>query len=258
MIKPKKSRKQKQSESLVSLAAYLSLGQELRDDELLRLIMEIGVGMMHAEEGSLLLLDRKRQELEFVMTIGRPEVEKKLKGQRFSMHKGITGLAASTGEPQTGAPTYHGIKQADYKKKHPDEPEAVLAAPMLVEGEVVGVITAVSFEKGRTFSKDEIQLYCRFAQLCGTVIRQRRREEAVRQVLLGEKGAAKAVPEIEQILAKGKLNLSDQAAAEIARNLGRLSRGRDDILPLCADLVKIVSRIAGEVGWRLEPSRPRG
>lgn len=240
MAKKIKTKNQNHAKGFAALAAYLSLCRELKDDEMLRLIMEIGVGMMRSEEGSLLLLNREKQELEFVMTIGRAEVEKKLKGQRFSMHKGITGLAASTGEPQTGAPTYHGVKQAG-----PGEPEAVLAVPMLVEGEVVGVITAASFEKGRTFSKADTELYCRFAKLCGTVIRQRRREEAVRRMLLGEKSAERITPEARNILAKGRLRPSDRAVTDIASDLGRLSKGREDILLLCADLVKAVTRIAG-------------
>jgi hypothetical protein len=250
MSKNKNSKKQKPSESLVSLATYLSLGRTLKDDELLRLIMEIGLGMMRADEGSLLLLDREKEELEFMITIGQPGAEEKLKGQRFSMHQGITGLAASTGEPQTGGPTYQGIKQPEYKAGHAKEPEAVLAAPMLVEDETVGVITAISFKGGRTFSADDVKLYCRFAQLCGTVIRQRRREEAVRQILFGEKEAATVVPEVQRILAKRGLRPSDHAIVDIAHSIGKLSQGREDILPLCADLIRGVARIAGEVGWR--------
>jgi len=250
MAKKKNPKGNETSEKLVSLAAYLSLGQALKDDELLRLIMEIGVAMMRADEGSLLLLDREKEELEFRITIGGPAVEQKLKGQRFSMHKGITGLAALTGEPQTGAPTYHGVKQPEYKAGHSKEPEAVLAVPMLVEEEVVGVITAVSFKAGRTFSPEDVQLYCRFAKLCGTVIRQRRREESVRRILLGKGRAAIGIPEIDRILAKGKLSPSDRAVVAIAHSLGKLSQGREDLLPLCVDLVELLGRMAAELGWK--------
>lgn len=247
MGRKKISRKSKVSEVLASLLAYLSFAQTLKDDELLRLIMEIGVGMMRAEEGSLLLLDKKKEELEFLMTVGSPEAEKKLIGQRFSMHKGITGLAASTGEPQTGAPTYHGIKQADYKSKHRKEPKAVLAVPMLVEGEVVGVITAVSFREGFTFSPVDMQLYSKFAKLCGTVIRQRQREEAVRKILLGEK---RLPAEISGILSEGGLTASDKTVAEIANDLGKISQGRDNLLVYCGQLVRIIAKIAGESSWK--------
>jgi GAF domain-containing protein len=238
MVKKKATKKELPFKDLVALAAYLSLGQELKDDELLRLIMEIGVGMMAADEGSLLLLDKKKQELEFMITIAEDEVQQRLKGQRFSMHKGITGLAASTGEPQTGAPTYHGVKQADYKKKHANEPEAVLAAPMVVEGEVIGVITAVSFKKGRFFSNQNVKLYSRFAELCGMVVSQRVREEAVRNMLLGKEGKVKF------------LKPSDKAAVDIARHLGDLSQRRKDLMPLCVQLVEAIGRLVGELRWK--------
>jgi GAF domain-containing protein len=250
MGKVAKAKNDKSHESLVSLAAYLSMGLSLGDDELLKLIMEIGVGMMRADEGSLLLLDREREELEFMMTIGPAESSNMLKGQRFSMHQGITGLAASTGEPQTGSPTYHGVKMQERGVGQRQEPTAVLAAPMLAEEEVVGVITAVSFIEGRTFSPADVELYCKFSNLCGNVIRQRLREEAVRQILLGEEGKATVPGDIKGLLAAHSLAPADRAVAEIARSLGKLSKGRDDILPLCAEMVHTVAKIAGELGWK--------
>ena len=248
----RKSKKNPSLESLVSLAAYLSFGKALEDDDLLNLIMEIGVEMMRADEGSLLLFDREREELEFMMTIGPSESAKTLKGQRFSMHQGISGLAASTGEPQTGSPSYRGVKQSRHEKGKQGAPTAVLAAPMIVEDNVVGVITAVSFREGRTFSSDDIQLYSKFAHLCGTVIRQRQREDAVRQILLREPNVEAVPSDIKNILTANALNPSDRAVADITRILGQLSRGREDILPLCADLVRNISKIAKELGWKVK------
>ncbi len=249
MQKNKTGRESRAAESLASLVAYLSFGKALQDDELLRLIMEIGVSIMGVEEGSLLLLDREKEELEFMMTIGGDAAERALKGQRFSMHKGLTGLAASTGEPQTGAPIYRGVKQRRHKEGDPREPAAVLAAPMQVKGEVIGVITAVSFKEGRTFTPQETELYCKFATLCGTVIEQRRREETMRHILLGEKDAA-AASRVRQILGRHDLATTDQAVIDIAQNLGRLSQGREDIMAICAELIRIIARIADELARR--------
>jgi len=248
--KCKKPKEPAPSEILASLAAYLSFGSTLEDDDLLRLSLEIGVGMMNADEGSLLLLDREKEELEFMMTLGSKESGKELKGQRFSIHHGITGLAASTGEPQTGSPSYHGIQQPDRAEGSRREPTAVLAAPMLVDDEVVGVITAVSFQEGRTFSSGDVRLYCKFANLCGNVIRQRLREATVRNILLGDTVPEGAVPEIQRVLASQGLAPSDRAIAEIAANLGQLSSGRDDVLPICSALVNNVVLLAKELGWK--------
>lgn len=250
MGKSGKPSKPESSEILVSLLAYLSFSNTLEDDALLRLSLEIGVGMMNADEGSLLLLDPAKKELEFMMTIGPSESGKKLKGQRFSIHQGITGLAASTGEPQTGSPSYHGIKQAARIKGDRREPTSVLAAPMLVDDEVVGVITAVSFQESRKFSSNDIQLYCKFANLCGNVIRQRLRETAVHNILLGDKASKGVVPEIQMVLASHGLTPSDRAVAEIAKNLGQLSAGREDLLPICSEIVSNIVHLASELGWK--------
>ena len=251
MFKSKKSKGKVSSENFTSLLAYLSFNSNLADDDLLRLVLEIGVGMMKADEGSLLLLDREKEELEFMMTFGSVESGKQLKGQRFSIHQGITGLAASTGEPQTGTPSYHGIKQYDRGKSHLREPTAVLAAPMLVEDEVVGVITAVSFQEGRTFSSGDVELYCKFASLCGSVIRQRLREAAVCNILMGKKVSRKVVPEIQRVLASRGLNPSDRAVVDIAKNLGELSLGREEVLPICSTLVNNIVQLAKELGWKV-------
>lgn len=252
MGKSRKSNEPVSSEILVSLVAYLSFSNTLEDDALLMLSLEIGVGMMNADEGSLLLLDPAKEELEFMMTIGPAESGKELKGQRFSIHQGITGLAASTGEPQTGSPSYRGIKQADRIEGHRREPTAVLAAPMLVDDEVVGVITAVSFQEGRRFSSNDVQLYCKFANLCGNVIRQRLREVAVRNILLEDKASKGVVPEMQRVLASQGLTPSDRAVAEIAKNLGKLSSGREDVLPICSELVSNIVHLAKELGWKVK------
>jgi len=220
------------SEILASLAAYLSFGNTLEDDDLLRLSLEIGVGMMNADEGSLLLLDRVKEELEFMMTLGSKESGKELKGQRFSIHHGSTGLAASTGEPQTGSPSYHGIKQPDRAEGSRREPTAVLAAPMLVDDEVVGVITAVSFQEGKTFSSGDVRLYCKFANLCGNVIRQRLREATVRNILLGDTVPEGAIPEIQRVLAH-RARPFDRHRRN-SRKPRTLSSGRD----MCCDMFR--------------------
>ena len=250
MGKCKKSKENVSSEILASLAAYLSFGKALEDDALLHLIMEIGVEMMRADEGSLLLLDREKKELEFMITIGPSESAKTLKGQRFSMHQGISGLAASTGEPQTGSPSYRGVKQPRHEKEKQLELTAVLAAPMIVEDNVVGVITAVSYQKERVFSSNDAQLYCKFANLCGNVLQHRLREAAVRNILLGDEVSEGAVPEIQRVLASQGLTPSDRSITEIAKNLGQLSSGREDVLPICSALVSNILLLAKDLGWK--------
>jgi hypothetical protein len=73
----------------------------------------------------------------------------------------------------------------------------------------------------------------------------------LREVLLGKKGEA-LTPDVRRILSGHGLTLSDRSIVDISRCLGQLSRGREDILPLCAQLISNVAQIARELGWKQE------
>lgn len=147
----------------------LSIQPASTEARVLRLLIELGAQFVGAEEGSLLVFDEEKNELVFAMTVGESDG---LLGQRLAVGQGLTGLAAATREVQIGAPTFHGVKQVS------EGPEAVIAAPMLVDDELVGVITAVSFTKGKRFDARDGDLYGRLAAIAGVVVDQHRRLEA--------------------------------------------------------------------------------
>jgi GAF domain-containing protein len=154
-------------------------------------LIETGVQSVGAEEGSLLVLDEETDELRFAMTVGSEEAEKNLLGQRVPLGKGITGLAASTHEVQIGAPTFKDVKQLEQRSAGP---EAVIAAPMLIGDNLVGVITAVSFKKGKRFTSKDALLLARFASIAAIVVDQRRRLK-LQAVAGGEEEEAKVFGE---------------------------------------------------------------
>ena len=78
--------------ALRTLAAYLSAGAELEQDALLRMMMGVGVALVKADEGSLLLVEAERQELVFRATVGSAASEAKLKNQRVPLHEGIVEI----------------------------------------------------------------------------------------------------------------------------------------------------------------------
>ena len=57
-------------------------------------------------QGSLLVLDEKKKELVFAMTVGNRSSEMTLIRQRVPLGKGITGLAAQMRGAQIGAPAF--------------------------------------------------------------------------------------------------------------------------------------------------------
>jgi hypothetical protein len=152
------------------LAEYLGVLPATPEAVALRQLVEIGVSVVAADEGSLLVVDPDGRNLRFAMTIGASE--EKLLGQRVPIGSGVTGLAAATRQVQVGAPVYRDVEQTE---RLSDGPESVIAAPMLLGDAVIGVMTAVTFSKGRLFSAKESDLYARFSGLAALLVEQTRR-----------------------------------------------------------------------------------
>lgn len=166
------------------LDRYLGIPAKGPEEAVLQLLIELAAQVVGAEEGSLLVLDPTQdppRELVFAMTVGTGSSVGALAGQRVPVGEGLTGLAALTHEVQIGAPTYAGVRQAERGDAVAGEPSAVIAAPMLIEDTLIGVITAVSFEPGRRFSLDDATLYARAASVAGVVVDQRRQLGTVRE-----------------------------------------------------------------------------
>jgi GAF domain-containing protein len=151
------------------LAEYLGVLPATPEAIALRELVEIGVSVVGADEGSLLVVEPDGRNLRFAMTVGASEAT--LLGQRVPIGSGVTGLAAATRQVQVGAPIYRDVAQTE---RLSDGPESVIAAPMMLGDAVIGVMTAVTFAKGRLFSAKETDLYARFSGLAALVVEQTR------------------------------------------------------------------------------------
>ena len=166
------------------LDTYLGILSHSQEEAILRLLIEFGAQFVGAQEGSLLVLDEEKNELVFAMTIGSRSSEKTLIGQRVPLGKGITGLAAQMREVQIGAPTFK-TRQAKSRRGAPEEPQAVLAAPMLIADRTIGVLTAVSFEPGKRFTSKDAAIYGRIAAVAGVVVDQSRQLQTMHALQSG-------------------------------------------------------------------------
>jgi putative methionine-R-sulfoxide reductase with GAF domain len=137
----------------------------------LRLLLELARERVDADESSVLLLDEQDEDLVFALTVGNDASHARLRGQAVPLGKGLTGLAAATREVQIGAPTF-GVDQVDARKKGPS---AVIAAPMLLDEDLVGVLTAVSFRDDKRFRSEDAAIYARVATIAGQLVGQRKR-----------------------------------------------------------------------------------
>lgn len=203
-----------------ALLTYLAIGPQSSEEMVLRLLIELGAQVVDAHEGSLLIHDKEKGDLVFAMTVGGGG----LVGQRVPMNKGLTGLAAATREVQIGAPTFHlaGEGKPESKASGPKTPQAVIAAPMLVADELVGVLTAVSFDETRRFTSKDGELYGRLAAMAGVVVQQRL---CIRTLSQAKKDALAEKSEVER---------------SIEGSLSRLGRSGPDALALVARLLRDV------------------
>jgi GAF domain-containing protein len=210
------------------LSRYLAILPQTPEERILRLLVQLGMDITHADEGSLLVLDQPSRELVFAMTIGSRESDGTLTGQRIPLGKGITGLAAATGEVQIGAPTFKDIRQ---RETLGDGPSAVLAAPMLVDDTLIGVITAVSFQPDFRFGAREADLYAGFAAIAGLVVQQRWR--------LNLQGDSSERPDSNAPTEKERLERS------ILESIHRIFRMKPERLSEVARLLETVEKLAG-------------
>jgi len=167
------------------LATYLGIAQESPEEKVLTLLIELGAQFVDAHEGSLLVVDEASNELVFAMTVGRGASGPALLGQRVPMGKGLVGLAAQTHEVQIGAPTFH-LPQDQEKRNQTEAPRAEIAAPLIVNDTLIGVMTAVSFKEDKRFSSADALLYARIAWVTAIVIDQRRRLAAIQTLSYGK------------------------------------------------------------------------
>jgi GAF domain-containing protein len=151
---------------------YYGVVPESNEAALLRLLLTTAVETIKADEGSLLLRDEPTGDLRFAMTIGDPDRERRLIGERVPVGRGIVQEAVATQAVQIGAPTFRDIEQTH---RETGGPEAVIAAPMISGSRVIGVLTGVSFVRGRRFGQDDAKLYGRLATIAAVLIEQHQR-----------------------------------------------------------------------------------
>lgn len=204
------------------LRTILGISHQSPEEQVLRLLIELGAQFAGAGEGSLLVLDEAGGELVFAMTAGSSSSEETLAGQRVPLGQGIVGLAAQTREVQTGAPAFD-TEQSE-ERQEGGGPRAVLAAPMLIGDRLIGVITAVSFDPDKRFTAGDATLYGRLATVAAVVVEQRRRLSAV-EALQKNQPPPEALGEEERL------------DRRIAETVARLVRGKPEAKARIADLL---------------------
>jgi len=133
---------------------------------LLGRVLASALAVIHAEDGSILVLDEETGELVFVLSNGKVPQEV-LAGIRIPPGKGIAGWVAAHNRPTivnnaaSDDRFYAGIDvNFDFTTN------SVLAVPIAANGRVMGVVEVLNKTSGAPFSETDqalLSLLCRFA-----------------------------------------------------------------------------------------------
>jgi CHASE2 domain-containing sensor protein len=196
------------------------------EERVFQLLIELGAQFVGAEEGSLLMLDGEKKELVLTATYGEHTSKEMKIGARVPMGKGLTGLAAQTHEVQIASPARKD-GEPGVEGEQGQGPSAQIAAPILKDDTLIGVITAESFKKGKRFAMPDAVVFGRLSTVFAIVIDQNRRLS--RQDSMGKK---------DRLLQP--LSEKEMFQEKIIKTVAEMVNSRPDKLEKIANLVSSI------------------
>jgi len=177
-------------DSLTTLAEASALINSTLDlDSVLEHIVQRAAKVMRAEAASVLTYDRRRNKLVFAAAVVQSAVgeqETALFGQEFDADLGIAGHVLKTRRPElvkdvASHPNFFaGIdERIAYKTR------GLIATPMILQDEIVGVVEVLNRTGGGHFHKSDVKLLAIFANLAACGLRNAFRHENLKKENLG-------------------------------------------------------------------------
>jgi signal transduction histidine kinase len=154
------------------------LRRHLRLDDVLQSLVNTAVELLHADKGSLMVWDEKRERLYARAIYGfHPETAARMS---FAPGQGIAGRVALSGEPAIVEDTQRNGRVTPFIIES-ENLRALMQVPIKVAGEVYGVFSA-DYLQPHHFSEEEQRLLVAFAQRAGLAIETARLYEREEQI----------------------------------------------------------------------------
>ena len=146
----------KKLETLIEATGILALTFNL--DNLLDMIMKIGMEMMNAGGCSILLIDEESKKLQFVAASG--EKKESLKKLSINIGEGIAGKVAQTGKPLiikdvSNHPSFSGR----IDKKLQQKTHSIICVPLKIKGKIIGVAEVINCRDKKSFTGEGLSLF---------------------------------------------------------------------------------------------------
>ncbi len=168
--------------------------------------------VMRAEASSVIILDRARNKLRFVAATGEGSGD--LLGTEFDANKGIAGRVIERGKPemvqdvQSDADFFGGIDKLTEVRT-----QSMIAAPMVVASEAIGVVELLNSRGGR-FTENDLGLLEVFANLAAVGVRNARDHQKLKE---------RHQDLCEQVLRKDQIIGESDALAKVANLCTRVA-----------------------------------
>ncbi|MEV6948588.1 GAF domain-containing protein [Streptomyces sp. NPDC051172] len=145
--------------------------------ELLQSVVDVARAIFGAQASSVFLLDEEAGELVFQAVSGQGE--EFLIGRRFPAGRGIAGWVAFSGEPMVVDDlTAHSSFDRTLAESTEYVPNALMAAPLIHDGRVLGVLEVLDPAEQTRSSLPELDLLSLFARQAATALRFVVRQQA--------------------------------------------------------------------------------
>jgi GAF domain-containing protein len=198
------------------------LPAEARFASLLRSIVEVARAIFHARGSSILLLDEGTNELVFAAVAS--EEEQSLVGMRIPSSSGIAGWVVSSRQSLVIDDLENDPRHArDIAERTGYVPKGLMAAPLLLDERVLGVLQVLDRPQNSRFSLEEMELLGLFTN-----------QAAIALDLLGSARRARAALD-----GAGHA----VAVARVAAALERLGAGEDERRDAALQLLESLERV---------------
>jgi transcriptional regulator with GAF, ATPase, and Fis domain len=210
--------------------SYLAMSPGIDKDEMLNTLLTCAMNVVNAEGAGLCLYEEKKDMLVFRAAVGIAADQ--IIGFEVPLTNSQHGIAFRMRQVISSTPMNRTIDATTGEHYH-----SVLIAPLLVDDEAIGTLSAVNKRTEEQFSPQDIEDYSGFAEVAAHIIRQRLREHNLKQIIEGD---ATSVP-VE--LAGVKSLTDDIELLEIVKNIVRIGRRSPEMIPLCKQFISALAEM---------------
>lgn len=210
-------------------------------------IVEAARRIFDARAASVSILDEETDELVFEASTDGDAVL----NRRFPAHQGISGWVVMTGEPIAVSDVMRDPRFAkDFAKSTGYVPKSILAVPLIVREDVIGVLSVLDKASAASFGLDDMELLGLFARPAAIGVEQARMVSTIGRLLIQELESAAKERGDEALTEAARGALADgndaiEATLELARLVQRIGRRGDRSRRLAIDVLSSIAKNAG-------------